>query len=347
MGQYLCDIRDRCSDYFQIVSNCDSTDAELEEGSSNEPLFANSTANNYLAWTNDVSTAKPYWERQYLEQVVKGADNHLNRKLIIPMDLFKGTVFECDKSVLFGEVLVLKVKLATKDDLGFTSPEDNQPANDNVASLANDITFSNIYCYVSQDRNSSVISALNAQVQSSSGFSLLVPYPSVFQNQRSSTSQNISLRLNKSHGSALRKIQSVCYSTDAKKNYRYDHHNTVAGQTVSEYHTTINNNRTTEYNVSVGINLDWIEHKQRSKETTIYDKSIYRHNWFIEDDFVNYADKESDLKTRDTNVFGGIDLSSEIRYDVNATTANATHRWISVVHGTKMMNISNQGLLLA
>jgi hypothetical protein len=350
-GQYLCDIRDRCSDFFQIVSNCDTTDTELEEGSNEiEPLYPQKTAGSFLAWANGATatTAKPYWERVYLQQAVKSADplNDINVKLTIPFSLFKNTVFECDKSVLFAEVLVLKLKVASKDDIGFTSTADNEPTI-GAASLANDVSFSNIYTYIAQERNASVVEALNAQVQSQSGFSLLVPYPSVFQDQRSSTNQTVSLRLNKSHGSALKKIQSVCYSTAAGKNHRYDHHNTTAGAKVSEYYQTLNNNRLTEYNVSVSDGKDWLEHRQRCKGTPIYNRDIYLHNWFIEANFINYADKESDMKTRDTNCYGGIDLSQEVRYDVNATTANATHRWISVVHGVKLMNINNQGLILA
>jgi len=352
LGQYLCDIRDRCSDYFQIVSNCDTTDTELEEGSfETEPLYAQNSDGSYLPWItgNQATKAKPHWERVYLQQEAKSADpiNDINGKLLIPFKLLKGTIFEVNKSVMFGEVLVLKIKLATKDDIGFTSIDNVNPT-DTPASLANNVSFSNIYCYVAQEKNSSVISALSAQVQSDTGFSLLVPYPSIFQNQRSSTNQTVSLRLNKSHGSALKKVQSVCYSTAAGKNHRYDHHNTTGGHSVVEYYATLNNNRLTEYNVSVSDNKDWIEHRRRCKGTPIYNRNIYLHNWFIEDSFLNYSDKQSDMKTRDTNVYGGVDLSTnEVRYDINATTANATHRWISVVHACKMMNIARNGLVLA
>lgn len=357
-GQYLCDIRDNCSDYSRITMTYDSTDTELEEGSSApraEPLHSTNQDKSLIGHLASAgSTAKPHWEQQYLytpgvNVALDGATEAKTYKLLIPFKSIKDSIFEVDKSILFREVLVLKIKLATSDDIGYIGVGAGaNPNADDPISLSN-LAFSDIYLYVAQERNASVVEALNAQTNSQEGFSLLVPYPSVFKNTKSSTKQNITLRLNKYHGSSLKKIQTACFSSSTAKNLRYDYSNTIAANVASkvkEYYANINNNRLTEFNVESAKGLDWLVHKKRCKGTPVYNQAIYRNNWIIEDEFSNCADRMSDMKTKDTNVYSGIDLNEEIRYDVYATTVDATHNWVSLIHGQKVLNINQSGLII-
>jgi hypothetical protein len=348
-GQYLCDIRDYASDYSRVAMTYDSTDAELEEGSTApraEPLHAANENVSDIGHLANGSNAKSYWQQQYLytpgdNTVIDGSTDSKTYKLLIPFKAIKDTIFEVDKSILFREVLVLKVKFGATDDLGYVGTTPNAA----VASLTG-LSFSGIYLYVAQERNASVVEALNAQTNSQEGFSLLVPYPSVYRNNRDSTQQNVTLRLNKSNGSSLKKIQTACFSGSTDKNRRYDFHNTRGGSKVNEYYTNINNNRLTEFNVNVADNLDWMIIRKRCKGTPVYNEDIYRNNWIIEDGFSNNADKMSDMKTKDTNVYSGISLDEEIRYDVYATTSNTSHNWLSLVHSQKVLNINQSGLII-
>lgn len=355
-GQYICDIRDNCTDYSRVTMTYSSTDTELEEGSNAPdatPLHTSNDAKSqigHLAATG--STAKKYWEQGYL--FTPGAANTeldgtagKTYKLLIPLKTIKESIFAVDKSVLFGEILVLKVKMAASDDVGYIGVGAADPNAANPISLTN-LSFRNLYLYVAQERNASVVEALNAQTNSQEGFSLLVPYPTVFRNTRTAaTQQNITLRLNRSHGNSLKKVRTACFSNSANKNLRYDYHNTSAGSKVSEFYALLNNNRLSEYNVTTADNLDWLEINKSCRGTPVYNVGIYRNNWIIEDEFSNDADKMSDMKTTDSNIFSGISLDQEIRYDVYATTANAAHRWMSFVIGQKVLNINASGLVVA
>lgn len=358
-GQYLCDIRDYASDYSRVAMTYDSTDAELQEGSSKdngdtviEPLHSANTTTAITGWSAG-SNAKRHFEQAYALSTGTGALDGTTEaksyKLLIPFKAIKDTIFEVDKSILFREVLVLKVKFGTADDVGYVGNSSTYVATGSLAGLS----FSNMYLYVAQERNASVVEALNAQTNSQEGFSLLVPYPSVFRNNRSTTQQNVTLRLNKTHGSSLKKIQTACFSTSTDKEHRYDFENGIEdidgkaqGSKVREYYTNINNNRLTEFNVNVGEGLDWLIIRKRCKGTPIYNAAVYRNNWIVEDGFSNNADKMSDMKTKDTNVYSGISLDEEVRYDVYATTANASHNWLSLVHGQKVLNINQSGLII-
>mgnify|MGYP003110075979 CR=1 FL=1 len=364
-GQYICDIRDNCTDYSRVAMTYSATDTELEQGSSAPdatPLHCSNDLKSQIGHLTAVgSTAKRYWEQNYLftpstiindvptptaNTAIDGTANK-TYKLLIPLKSIKETIFAVDKSVLFGEILVLKVKMAASDDIGFRSVASVNPNTGGALSLTN-LTFSEVYLYVASERNASVVEALNAQTNSQEGFSLLVPYPTVFRNQRdAATQQNITLRLNRSHGNSLKKVRTACFSNAANKNLRYDYHNTSAGSKVSEYYTLLNNNRLSEYNVNVPANLDWLEINKSCRGTPVYNVDIYRNNWIIENEFSNDADKMSDMKTTDSNIFSGISLDQEIRYDVYATTANAAHRWMSFVHGQKVLNINSSGLVVA
>ena len=341
-GQYLCDLRDEANKYSRMVATFDSTDGELEEGADNEPLHASKSTTNLVGYSATASTDKPYWEQQYLSRGSAAATTYSQKKLL-PLKFLKDTIFEVDKSILFREVIVLKIKLAAKEQLAYQADADS---NGNVVAITG-VAFSNINLYVAQERNASVVEALNAQTNSQEGFSLLVPYPSIFTNVRTSSDRhNITLRLNKSHGSSLKKIQSTCFNNTDSNETAYDFDNQAVGR-VSEYYANINNNRLTEFNISVQDELDWLVHKRRCKGTPIYNYEIYSRNWFIEDEFSNCADKMSDMKTKDTNVYSGIDLNEEIRYDIYATMASVqTGKWVSLIHGQKVLNLNQSGLII-
>jgi len=358
-GQYLCDIRDDATMYSRIVGSIDSTDTELEEGSGHpeqnaaaapvdivEPLHPSSGSERYVGYSATQSTDKPYWEQRYLSRgpATDGSATFTQKKLL-PLKFLKDTIFEVDKSILFREVIVLKVKLAAKEKLAYTARDDSNTA---AASAAiSSVAFSNINLYVAQERNASVVEALNAQTNSQEGFSLLVPFPSLYTNNiNNSNKHNITIRLNKYHGSSLKKIQSVCAVQADNNSDAYNFEN-IANDKVQDYYTNINNNRLTEFNVVSADNLDWMTHKKRCKGTPIYNAKIYKRNWFIEDEFSNCADKMSDMKTKDTNVYSGIDLNEEIRYDIYATMASSLSRkWFSLIHGQKVLNINQSGLII-
>jgi len=175
---------------------------------------------------------------------------------------------------------------------------------------------------------------------------LLVPYPSVFTNQRdASTQQNVTLRLNKSHGSSLKSIKHVVFKQDTATVGRYDRSNTAEAKVVS-YYTNLNNNRMTEFDILCANQLDYMIQRPRLLDSPALNSAVYKLNWFHEDEFSDNQDKLSDGITDNTNILSGISLNEEIRWDMYMTTASNAHRHFSIVHGQKLMNINARGLVL-
>lgn len=345
-GQYLLNLQERATDYSRVVMSSDCSGDELEHGSEEGQLYPTTDTKSLIGDLGAVgSVAAPYKEQAYLS--ASGANAVQTYKIIFPMSQLKETILAVDKSILFREVIVCKFKLAPKGDIAYqgglaTSP-DNVPVD-----LAGDITYSDIAFFVAQERNASIVQALNAQTESQEGFSLLVPYPSTFTNIRTTAQQNVSLRLNRSHGASLKAVKHVVFNNTGAnllRNDRYERNN--RGQLkAATYYINLNNNRLTEFNIDSAKGEDWMVLRQKLRQSPSYNRAIYQLNWFHEDDFSNYADKMSDMKTKDTNCMSGISLNEEIRWDYYSTCANASHRHFTIAHGQKVLNINRSGLVI-
>ncbi len=361
-GQYLLNLQERATEYSRIMISSDSHHKDLVSGDRGrevqasgaglDPLYRSESGasaalgNNgaHLAEAAGVSTAAPFHEQQYTRSGTAAAA--LVYRIIFPMKMMRDTILAVDKSILYREVLVCKFKLAPGTDIAFAATDAVDPTTGNVA-LTSAITYSNMAFYVAQERNASVVEALNAQTESESGFSLLVPYPSTFTNSRAAqVNQNVTLRLNKSHGSSLKAIKHCVFSeVDPTNTGRYDRQNAASAKIVS-YYTNVNNNRLTEFNIVTAADEDWLIHKKKLVNSPLVNNTVYKSNWYHEDRFDDYQDKLSDLMTEDTNVLSGINLNEEIRWDFFGTTAGNALRHFSIVHGQKLMNINNRGLVL-
>ena len=346
-GQYLLNLQERATDYSRIVMSADCTNDELENGSEEGQLYPTPDAKSLVAQSGaNGSVAAPYKEQQYLS--VSGNNAIQTYKIIFPMSQLKETILAVDKSILFREVIVCKFKLAPKGDIAWQNGDATTPDAGDNEDLAGDITYSDIAFFVAQERNASIVQALNAQTETQEGFSLLVPYPSTFTNIRTSAQQNVSLRLNRSHGASLKAIKHTVFrnsGANLQRSDRYERDNKTQTKATS-YYVNLNNNRLTEFNIDSAKGEDWMVLRQKLRQSPAYNREIYQLNWFHEDDFSNYADKMSDMKTKDTNCMSGISLNEEIRWDYYSTCAVASHRHFTVVHGQKVLSINRSGIVI-
>ena len=266
---------------------------------------------------------------------------------LIPMASLRKTIMAVDKSILFREILVLKIKLARGTDVFYRGTSGVDP-DVGLGAMNVNYSFDNCALYVAQERNASIVEALNSQTESEAGFSLLVPYPTTFINDRNGTSQNVTLRLNRSHGQSLKSIKYNVFEGGVNNLLYARDNNTFAGQSaiVREYYSNVNNNRIQEFNVSCERDEDWMLHKERFKFTPVQNARIYKLSWMHEDCFDNYDSKMSDMRQEDTNVLSGINLNEEVRFDFYGTTQNNAHTHITVAHGQKVLNINQRGLVI-
>tara|TARA_R100000951_G_scaffold18496_4_gene14853 strand:- start:227 stop:1579 length:1353 start_codon:yes stop_codon:yes gene_type:complete len=354
-GQYLCNIQERATDYSRVVGSSETTSTELEHGDELGGIFPITDSKAYIGGEGaNGLKSKGYWEQQYL--TVGGPNVAYTFHIKFPLKQLKGTIFQLNKSLLFREILVLKVKMARGTDFCFQGTDQANP--DATARVINNglnpapaITYSNIALYVAQERNAAIVEGLSAQTSSEAGMTVFVPYPSIYTNTRSGTTQNVTLRLNKSNGSSLKSIKNCVFNntpgdhTDTLGKFRYDRETKGQSKVVS-YYANLNNNRLSEYDISLANRDDWALHRKMISNSPVYNRHIYRTNWFHQDGFQNDADK-NEVGETDTNCYGGLSLDSEVRYDIYYTTANASHRHFTVVNCQKVMNINSRGIVLA
>jgi hypothetical protein len=341
-GTYLLNLQEKCTDYSRVVISADSTTDELEHGDESGPLYVEGDTKSLIGGSGaNGSTAAPYRQQSYLS--VSGDNAAQTIQIKFPMKALKRTIMALDKSILFREVLVLRLKMAPIGDIGYLGTSATN-TDTGATDLTGAVQFTNVAFYAAQEKSASVVEALNAATGSPQGMSFVVEYPTTYTNSRSGTQQNITLRINKFAGSSLVAVKNTVFS-GGSYNARYDR-DTDGDAIVSSYYTNINNNRLQQFEVDISAGDAYMLHKERLHNTPALNQTIYKENWFHEDRFDN-GNRSKDDGEVDENVYAGIDLSQEVRYDLYATTANATHTHFSIVHALKILNINANGIVIA
>lgn len=342
-GMYLLNLSQNLAEYCKVVVKADSTRNELIQGSGDGILSSSHKA--ATLYNNDAvgSVVFPYVEsRNFRNSAVAGA---LTFQLNIPLSVLKDTICAVDKSILLREVLVVKARFATVAKMSFLALSVTDLSAD-ISNAAGSITYDNITLYVAQERNAQVVESLNNQTSTQEGFSLLIPYPSTFYNAKNAAAtQNVSIRMDRSHGQVVKEIKHAVFAANTTNNRLFDRNNTAQIKMVS-YYTNINNNRLTEYNIECAKNLDVMANDFKLKNSATLNSIDYKQNWVHCDNFIDANDKMSDLTTKDTNAYGGISLDSEVRWDFYGSTATVALNHLTIVHGVKVLNVNQSGIVL-
>lgn len=352
-GAYLYQVMDRLSDFSRIQQG-EATDDNLLHGDDEEPLCIAKQAGKALIGGKGSagSVGAPYFEQQYLQVGGLNADYTFDIK--IPLKHLGG-IFAVNKSILYREPLVLRIQLCKGADFVYRGTSNTNPDTgaDDMFSTST-IEFSDLGLYIPVERNSAIVQSLNMATSSESGFSILFPYYSVYNNVRSGSSQATTIRANSNQGQSIRSIKTCIFSTKDNHARRYDRWIREGGNPVNTqgnkcntYRTLLNGQRLQEYDIDASKGQDWVENKDNLKNGIYWNKNVYQLNWSHTDNFSNQADTESDMKTRDTQVFAGISTrGGEVRHDFYLECDNQSNRIVSVVEGIKTLSINAKGLLV-
>jgi hypothetical protein len=348
-GQRLLSLSDNANVYSQVVGTADIRYDEFDNNDTDYHPFAPtlSVAGSQPQPGNGATGGfKSYADFEYCKSFNTTAST-ADVRLMIPLNVFKHTICDLDKSLLFNEILVFKIRLARASQLLWEGTSATNP-DTGATTITDGYKFTNMALYVSQERNSAVVESLTQQVNSDSGFSLLCPYPSLFRNQRNAaTSQSVTVRANKSHGQSLKSIKYVCYDSDDNEKYFY--RDNGGERSITNYYTAVNNQRLQEFNIDATRDEDWLIHKIKVRGTPIANAGIYKYNWFHQDDFTNFDTKEDDIRdlaSTDTNALSGLNLNQEVRLDIYATTASKSNVWYAITDCQKVLNINKNGLVI-
>ena len=177
-------------------------------------------------------------EQQYLS-VSNVADRAVTVSKLWPLSNVKDTILACDKNLVFGQDMYLRLFFNAQNRLYYYTSTPNQPQT-NVTAPTIATTLSNVFLYLSIEENrdisNSLIEALrNGQIK------MKVPYPFSyrFSVPGTSTSASFSLTLTKNYGSTLKRIQVVPYNGGEQTgNHAYNHSN-VNGTKLSQFQLSI------------------------------------------------------------------------------------------------------------
>ena len=346
-GLFLADIPD-VGNYMNMTMRrnfkIDDVQTWDKEGGKFEGLRCSNVAagSNYRYDGTTGTTA--YLEPSYLRV---GGKNTADPVINVQMNLNRiiHSIFSQDKDLYFGgEVLYLRIVWNPTTKIAFIGKSATDPTGD-VAAYAGNIAITNLVLYMAVEQNQVIENEVRNKVLSAEGLNIVLPY--VYQNKISlgGTSQNLSIKYSRAHGSKLLKIYWAPYSATESSNTTYDHDN-LAGAKVSQFYTTVNNIRTSQFNYNCDGD-DYRMQRKRLQGSCILSSDEYYYNWvWIEDFTNNYSMVDKPLKPAEDNYVDGMPLDMEVKYDVFTNTANANYNHYVYAICQKNLVINSSGISL-
>lgn len=245
------------------------------------------------------------------------------------------SLFAQDKSIYLSEPVQLTFTMASYTRLGNFSNSDTDPASANVTALAGG-ALASINFQLATENNPAVVESLRQQVYSNGGLSILYDHPVVVKQSLATGAQSLIVRLNRSHGSRLKRcFTAVVTNTDAT--------NTIL------WHPATMLTSHQQYLNNVPINDDIItitDYDYWSKVSPMYKGSLTTTGGdlvtrYVISDWFDGSDKFIDQQ------FGkkvGLPLDDGVEYSIQATgTAAAVYYTACIVQ--KELMITPQGMV--
>lgn len=286
-----------------------------------------------IAGAQTAPDGNPY-ERQYLFQ---GADEVANTVFVdIDLSLIKNTLFEMNKSVFFNESILMKVIWAERDSWGFKTASGTNPGT-GAGAFTGDIVMSDLYLYLALERNPLVASAVIDKTLSE-GIVMNCPYVYSFKHVPGGAAQNVTLRINRSNGSHLKKIYHSLFNATETFATRFKH-----DRVITSYSTSLNNQRLQQFDLKAIDDTDFMYHYDEIlKDSMVSTRDSYRFNWF-------HCDKleDADVDDPNSNVTSGVPLDVEQKWDINITCPAGNYNHYSFAITNRPLVISAAGIVFA
>ena len=197
----------------------------------------------------DNASTNNYLEPQHL-QIAPVAATTLPVSRYFPLKNIKGTFLECDKDVVFGTDMYLRLFSNYLQRMGaYTTTPANINGSANIQ-ITTAVNASNVYLYLAIEENLDIRnSLLSALAHGSIKMTIPYLYSYRFSVSGQSSSGNVSLTLTKNYGRGVKQITLVPFNGQEYTNYAYDHSN-VNGTKVSQIQTTMDGRPLTDYNLN-------------------------------------------------------------------------------------------------
>jgi len=252
------------------------------------------------------------------------------------------TVLSLDKSLNFGEVLNLRITWKEAPAHGYQS--DNVAAQTGtMTALGGNVTISNLALFVAGESNPDIVGALRETVATGNMPPVLIPYTFVYKtNINNQTSQAVSTRFSRGHGSRLVKVMTLFNSGDETINLRYDAELDPAD--FVSFYSLLNSRRTTEFDVVVAAGVEdyqWMRAEQHKGLVVSLTPDNNKEIFAWEDDWSNSNQASVNQE------LAGLPLDDEIKYDLYVTCNGAeTKNYYTVGVCQRMLSITPSGVVV-
>jgi hypothetical protein len=251
----------------------------------------------------------------------------------------KESIFALRKSLVFPDVILLRIAWGPGQRSFFTSTDTAHPETAPAPPVAN-ITVSSMNMFLAVEQDEQIVRDLQT-VMRGPGYSLVFPYITVYKNLLTTASQTVSIRIGRDKGHTLKKIVHSLFHAEEKKNTLLEHTN-VAGAKVASYSTQLDSKRLQDYLITCASPYaDYGLHKTMLSKTPLSSREIYQYNWFHCDDFsgLTVAD-ESKLPVSKDNMVSGISLELERTWAFTATVTAASYNHYTIVVAYKTLAVT-------
>lgn len=339
--------------------------------------YTANTGENLVASTVTANSLN-YIEQQYVEITSTNpalgtapaiANSAYSKRIVIPFHKIRDTILAEDKDELFNEILVLRIQLGDANILGSENLIASiAPAtggiNSTVAPVAlSAISVSDVFLYVAQEMNQSIVNSIASKVNSADGLESLVPVSYIYKTSTpQATSSSVTQRINSYHGRYCKRLiyapyisPSAVLPVTSVPRLKYDHSNLVGsnsdttGAKIVEFYDNLNNNRLSQINIKCanGEDYDYMRrfHGKTSANpngTVISNRNIFGYNYHFVRDFTNL---EEDKNMSKSTLALGLDLTNEVRYDMyNVAQANLALDQYIIVVCSKLLRVTASGV---
>lgn len=290
----------------------------------------------------------PYTEPRYFD-VGTAANASPDIDVKIDLGMIYNTILAMDKDLYLGRPIVLRLVFNSASQIYFTSTHATAtgPGADALVAGAGAVTISDMNLFLAIEKNETIVRGLVGQVQK--GMKILMPY--VHYSKRlipQSTTQNISLRFDSTHGQKLQKIYHSLFHATESVNTCYDNSNMGGTNTVKliTYHTEIQGERLQEFEVNIANQEDYMMIKDKLQGSVIQNADIFYYNHFVLDDFTECR-SVSEQTGMEFNCLQGLDISDrEIKWDIACTTSSNAFNHYSFAICQRTLDISPSGVLV-
>jgi hypothetical protein len=293
-----------------------------------------------------------YLEPQYVTTGVVGTGvagiGAVTINVRFDLDRLKNSLFAEDKDLFFnGEILNIRLVWAPATKMYFTN--DNATASLNPAAPTAGVQISNLLLLLALETNPQVENMVKAKCASAEGLQILTPMIFYNRAQLQSLNQTISVKYSRAHGMKLQKIYWAPYNQTESLNTAFDHNN-IAANMVSQFYTQVNNIRTSQYDyntynpANTFIGDDYTAKKDSLRGSCILSSNEYYFNWVWIEDFTDNNPLFKDLGVPEENCIQGLDLTNEIKYDINSITAGNTLNHYVYAVTQKLLVVSPAGI---